>query len=488
MPLVALARLIAADPPQARRRGAAFGWGLLAGVVFFAPLVSWVGRFGTLPWVLLSVVQGAFVGLYMWGLSGWGERRGRTVWAVVWWIALEALRSQLPLGGFPWGVLGATQHDGGMLLGAARTGGVLAVSAACAAVAVATEAALRCVAARRARGLWRPAAAVAAVGVLAAAMGVPRPAPTGAVLDVAAVQGNDLELAPIADRGDEGRVVAVVDRMVDATRRLAGAPAPDLVVWPENALDADPREVEVLGAAVREAITLAGGAPLLAGALLDGPRDGTFLNTMALFDPELVDIYTKRRLVPFGEYVPWRSVLGDFGPLRQIPSDGVPGDGPRVLSVAGALVGPITCYESVFSELVGDQVRAGAQLLVVSTNNASFGRTPASRQHLAFSQVRAVETGRWVLHAGISGLSGVVSPDAEVTQRTELFEQAVVRARLPLVEGLTPATRAGAWPERAVLVVAAAGLLSLGLNRRRARAASAQAATAQVPTGAAQDA
>lgn len=97
-------------------------------------------------------------------------------------------------------------------------------------------------------------------------------------------------------------------------------------------------------------------------------------------------MYVKRVLVPFGEYVPWRGQPGRLPPLQAIPRDGISGPGPQVFNIDGVPVGPVTCYESIFPGLVRDQVRAGAQVLVVSTNTASFGRTPASRQHLAFSQ------------------------------------------------------------------------------------------------------
>jgi len=308
------------------------------------------------------------------------------------------------------------------------------------------------------------------VGLCVVVGGSP-PEPTGKTIDIAAVQGNTLELPPVVDRDDLERVEAVAELQLAATRLLdeAAEGPPAVAVWPENALDADPRSDPELGAAVAEALRILEGGSLLAGVLLDGQDEGTFLNTIAQFDAsgQIVDVYEKRKLVPFGEYVPWRSVLGDFPPLRAIANDGMPGTEPGVFEVAGARIGPVTCFESIFPNIVHSQVRAGADVLVVTTNNASFGRTPASAQHLTFSQLRAVETGRWVLHAGISGISAVVDPRGRITERTELFEQAIVRADLPLIEARTLATRVGDWPGRIALAASALGIAALLVTRRR---------------------
>ncbi|MBA3619235.1 MAG: apolipoprotein N-acyltransferase, partial [Acidothermales bacterium] len=298
------------------------------------------------------------------------------------------------------------------------------------------------------------------------------PPPDGRRVDIAAVQGNDIESSVAAGvtRESTQRIVDVASAMLDATRPLAKDP-PEVVVWPENSLDADPREDPVLADRVRRTQRLLGdGTALLAGTSLAGPRPATFYNAVVEFGPgaTIADAYRKRRLVPFGEYVPWRALLGGFPPLRVITTDGVPGPGPRVLEAGGARIGPVTCYENVFPGLVRDQVRAGAEVLVVSTNNASYGRTAMSRQHLAFSQVRAVETGRWVLHAGISGISGVVDPYGDVSQRTELFSEAVVRAELPLVTAPTPYVRAGNVVAVAALA-AGAGIALWPLVDRRSR-------------------
>jgi apolipoprotein N-acyltransferase len=466
VPLLVLARSLR-DADHPARQG--FGWGVVAGLVFFGPLLSWLGRFGLAPWLVLALLEALFVGVFVAVVAAWGERSWRVLVVVVAWVGLEWVRSHVPFGGFPWGGLAYTQHEGGPALAVARVGGAYAVSAVLVVVSVGVEAVVAFSRARSLRGLGLPV--VVAFLVVVGLVLVPEvPAASDRTVDVAAIQGNDVDLPPLVDRADSDRIADIADRMVAVTSRLADDPAgaPDIVVWPENSLDSDPRVDPALTAKVAQAQQSIGGATLLAGALLDGATAQTFRNTIVRFGPggEVVETYDKRILVPFGEYVPWRSVLGGLPPLAAVPTDGVPGDRAFVFNVDGVKVGPVTCYESLFSSLVRDQVRAGAQVLVVSTNNASYGRTPASRQHLAFSQVRAVETGRWVMHAGISGISGVVDPSGRVTHRTELFEQAIVRADLPLVNAPTLYVRTGdvVGPLAAWLLL---GVLVLLVLRRR---------------------
>ena len=467
VPLLLLARDVGA---VARPVRSGLGWGVVAGLVFFLPLLTWIARFGVAPWLLLALMEALSIGAFVAIVASWGVQRGRAVVAVIAWVGLEWLRSIIPLGGFPWGVLAYTQHDGGPVLPVARVLGALGVSAVLVAGAVIIEAVGVALFRRRWGALLRAGACLLAVLLLLIAVPAP-PAPTGATVDMAAVQGNDVELPPFVDRSNTARVLDIAGRMTAVTARLAESPEglPDVVVWPENALDSDPRTTPAVGDKVRQAQALIGDATLLAGALLDGERPSTFRNTIVRFGPgaTIAEVYDKRILVPFGEYVPLRRLLGGLPPLRAIPSDGVIGTEPKVFDVDGAVIGPVTCYESIFGSLVRDQVREGAQVLVVSTNNASFGRTPAAPQHLAFSQVRAVETGRWVLQAGISGISAVIDPEGTATQETELFTQAIVRGELPLVDRQTFFVRAGGviGPLSGLFTLAALGSL---LARRRA--------------------
>ncbi|HUH08832.1 MAG TPA: apolipoprotein N-acyltransferase, partial [Egibacteraceae bacterium] len=429
VPLLLLARAVQADR---RPLLAGFGWGLLAGLAFFGPLLTWIARFGVVPWILLSLILAVFVGVFVAGVAAWGTRPWRSAAAVVLWVALEAVRSSFPLGGFPWGVLGYTQHDGGPLLGVARTLGVLGVSAAAAAIAAGVESLLVHLvgsgAPKRVRAAAPAAAGVALMLGGSFALSASPPPSSGGSIDIAAVQGYDEELPPLSQaRDDQTRIEQVTRRMVEASRELGdGAQRPELTVWPENALDADVRTNQTMRRFVDEALELVD-SPLLAGGQLFDAETDTLRTAMILFEEPSApgEAYVKRRLIPFGEYVPLRRWVDWYPALRHLPRDATPGDIPGVFDVGGAVVGPIACFESIFPEIVHDQVRAGAQVLVVSTNTSSYGRTAASRQHLAFSQLRAVETGRWIMHTGISGISGVVDPEGRVTHQTELYERAI---------------------------------------------------------------
>lgn len=483
VPLLALARDVGRGPRPVR---AGFGWGVLAGAVFFTSLLYWIAHVETVALPLLVATQAVTVGAFVAGLAAWGERPWRPAAAVVWWVALEAARSTGPWGGFPWGGLGYTQHDGGMLLPLARTLGVFGVSLACALVAVCVEEAV----ARVRRALADPnradagigeavfdAARVPLIGVLviltaAVVIGGDPPADTGRRLDVAAVQGNDIADTRSLTRS---RVLSVAERMVGLTEQLADEDSPDVVVWPENALDEDVRAGgnPELASLVRRALRSLDGTPLLTGVLLEAPDPGSMFNTMAQLDADgqIVDVYAKRSLVPFGEFVPLREYLGWFPPLERA-GDFSAGDRPGVFTVDGARIGTVICFENNFPRLTRSQVREGAQVLVVSTNNASFGRSPASSQHVAFSQLRAVESGRWVLHAGLSGISAVIDPQGRIHERTGLFEQAVLRADLPLVDGDTAFTRVGDVVGPLAMLLGAAGVVGLavaGWRRRRDR-------------------
>ncbi|MFN2544061.1 MAG: apolipoprotein N-acyltransferase, partial [Actinomycetota bacterium] len=258
---------------------------------------------------------------------------------------------------------------------------------------------------------------------------------------------------------------------VRLTFELADGNRPDLVVWPENALDVDPLH----HAALRESITgviQAVNAPLMAGAVVRG-RDGRYRNQLLYYSSSgrVVGRYSKMHLVPFAEYVPYRPVLGWVQSLRTVHRELVPGDGIRLFDVHGVAVGTPICFENTFPGLVRRFVNAGAGILVVTTNDSSFGTSPASREHVIMSELRAVENGRWVVQAAVSGISAIIDPHGNVLKRTPMFSPAILRARVPSSTATTFYTRTGDWFPWLAGAVAASILVALLLKRRRSTTA-----------------
>jgi apolipoprotein N-acyltransferase len=288
-----------------------------------------------------------------------------------------------------------------------------------------------------------------------AAVTLPDLQPTGR-LRVAMVQGNDHNRDPTAQE--------IRDRYITRNHlRLAGdiRQPVDLVVLPESSLDADPRQDSGLDIAL-SGLAAARHADLLAGGNTPAP-EGRLYNTVFHYRPEPVgpgdltgrtaELYSKRHLVPFGEYVPWRAALSFIEELQQVPTDYEPGPGPTTFAIGDHRVGALVCFESAFPALARQYARRGADALVVATNNRSYRRSANSAQHLAMGQFRAAETGRPLLQAAISGITAVVDHTGRVQAQTRLFEPTVLVGEVATYEGRTPYTVAGEW------VVAASGVL-----------------------------
>lgn len=435
--------------------------GLVYGVAYFGALLYWILLFGELGYLALVLASAVFVAAFgALGPAVWRPEHPvrSTVGLAALWTLLEWVRGSFPLGGFAWGQLGSTQVDAPALPLASVTG-VWGLS-----FLVVLVAGLLLVALER----WgsEPARAVGALGAAAvlavAPMAIPVPAPGGREVEVAAIQ---VDVSAVSHLGGATEDRAVASLNVDRHRTLAADP-PDLVVWGEGSLDpgalADPVTLRSVSDVVAEA-----GAPTISGAVVDEP-DGAQHTSVLVFDGDggVVDRYDKTRLVPFGEYVPFRGVLERFvDAVNQIPVDRVPGAEVRPVAIAGLPpIGTPICYENSYPGINRSLVRDGAAFLVLTINNASYERTAASEQHLAMSRLRAVENGRWVVHAAISGISAVVDPDGNVVDRRELFEPAVMRHTIRASSRTTLYTRLGDWVPWASLVVTA-GLLALPRRR-----------------------
>lgn len=531
---VGVALLFAALRRDGRRAaGWNFLVGLVAGLTFWLPHIWWANfATDTVPWVALSVLEtlflAAFGSLWTWARRwGWVRRHAgaqAAVFAVV-FVAVEQWRSEIPFGGFPWGRL-AWAMAGAPTGRAAWLGGTTLVSLLVAAAGVLLALAVG----RLLRTPWRDArrrarsAASAAVLVLAAAVLVTAPlllplahdpgtrevtdaedpgragtvvdAGTGTaeagVLRAGAVQGNVSEpgegsfanRAEVLNNHLEG-TYAIADEQASGAFGDQPGDAVDVVLWPENGSDLDPQTTPEVGVAIDDAAQ-AVGAPILVGAQ-EWPDTGGRYNVALLWEPGkgVTQRYAKQHPAPFGEYIPIRSFVRLFSAqVDRVTTDMIPGTEPAVvdLPVDGAAIGrgtgpttvpmaTVICFEVAYDEIIRDAVRRGAQVLVVPTNNASFGYTAESTQQLAMTRLQAITTGRAAVQVSTVGVSGVVAPDGTLVARTQLFTADHWVADLPLRTELTPAVRAGYWPGwgvgAAAVVLVVGGIVSAVRARRR---------------------
>ena len=456
------------------------GWqgallGLVSGLSCFLPLLSWSGIYvGALPWIALAVLESCYVALLGLACALLQRRRSldgfvrvRPMVVALAWVAQELLRDNTPFGGFPWGRLAFSQADS-PLAGLAALGGAPAVTFG---VALAGG----CLAAGVARlisggqpagrsGIPRDVVVcrlvsaaptlLCAVALMSLPVLVPRPV-DGPTARFMAVQGNVPR--PGLDFNAERR--AVLDNHARETLKAAGEVKageqhqPDLVVWPENASDIDPLRNPDAAVVINGAVD-AIHAPLILGAVLQGPRPYVSnASLMYLPGQGVTARYIKQHPVPFAEYMPYRSFFRHFSDkVDLISSDFKAGTGPGVFRVpardGGTIsAGAIICFEVAYDGLMRDTVDHGANVLLVQTNNATFGFTDESVQQLAISRIRAIEHGRSIVHISTVGVSAMITPDGTAHQRTTLFTSAVLAADLPLRTNRTIADRVGAWPE-----------------------------------------
>ena len=462
---------------------ASFVGGLVFGVAFFFPLLSWVLNVWWFAYVALALGSAVILAALavaqrlLLRLPGW------PVAVAGWWVGLEALRDRFPFGGFPWGRLAMSQAaapDAGWAAvgGAPVLSFVVALVGATLAWLILSAWAGRGAESPAPRRLGLPSLAVPALAVVAAA-GL---AAAGAVLpvdptagaqtaEVAAVQGNVPRARNLPEQLNDTEVTLNHTR---ATRQLAAQvkagrkPAPDLVIWPENSTDLDPFENPAIFQQITSAVRTIG-RPVLVGEVLNNPQRNVGQLWLPGRGPAAK--YAKRQLVPFGEYIPWRGLISHLTSLPSLqPVNFTAGHSAVVFRTGPIRLGDVICYEIGFDRLVRSEVTAGANLLAMQTNDADFeidGQTGESEQQLAMARIRAVESDRSVVVASTTGVSAIVAPDGHLITHSGTWQQAVLEARVPLVTHRTWADDAGAWPEWAIVGLTALALLAAVAGYRR---------------------
>ncbi|OSC41932.1 apolipoprotein N-acyltransferase [Mycobacterium decipiens] len=436
-------------------------------------LRAWAGGGGfvliTQYWLATSI--GPMLVLFAAGLGvlwlpwGWMAQRllsvpvttGRAVAALVMlpsaWVAAEAMRSWPSLGG-PWALLGASQWNQPVTLASASLGGVWLTSF----LLVATNTAVACViVCPELRGrLVALGCAVACAG-LGPAWHLLGPVPAGGpTVRVALVQIG--EIADSAARLAAGEAITAA----------VAAQRPDLVIWGESSVGQDLTSHPEVLARLAE---LSGrvGADLLVNVDAPAPSGGIYKSAVLIGPHGAVGSYRKTRLVPFGEYVPLRPLLGWVTRFSKAAAqDRQRGTGPVVLSVNSLDIGPLVSYETTFPDLARREARLGAALLVYQSSTSTFQGSWAQPQLAAQPAVRAVEVGLPAVHVGLSGDSSAFDARGRrLVWCPSDFSGATV-VNVALGSNVTLYQRLGDWVPVTALVVLGAGLAVL-LRRRFAR-------------------
>ncbi|MFA7387144.1 MAG: apolipoprotein N-acyltransferase [Thiohalobacteraceae bacterium] len=452
--------------------GTAWRVGMLFGLGMFGVGVNWIyisiHYFGHSPlpaaigvMLLLVLFLSLFPAALAWlcarlGIRGRVSRHESAIWLLflpAGWTLLEWLRSWL-FTGFPWLNIGYTQIDAPLagyapLLGVYGVGWLVVLSAGLIAWGLRGAARARWLAPVLLVALWSGGEALQRVQWAQ---------PSGPPLRVSLVQGN----IPQDDKWEPDQQRATLEKYLGLTRAEwypQDRPKSDLVIWPETAVPAFYHQVEEDFLAPLSAEARRVGSDLLTGIpVLDRDKWEYYNAVIGLGAEE--GAYYKHHLVPFGEYLPLRSLFGSLLQVMPLPVADFSSGGldQPLLEAAGYPVGVSICYEIVFGEEMITQLPQAAFLVNVS-NDAWFGESLAPHQHLEMARMRALETGRFLLRATNTGISAIIGPDGKLRERGPQFETLVVRGEIEPRSGATPYVRWGNWP----VVIAATLVIALSL-------------------------
>ncbi|MFJ8822316.1 apolipoprotein N-acyltransferase [Streptomyces sp. NPDC102467] len=466
------------------RRAALDGW--LGGLGFMLAVHHWLlpslNVFTVLIAALLGVLWapwGLLLRRLLHGVPSPGRAAAALVAVPSGWLMVELVRSWQGLGG-PWGLLGSSQWQVVPALRLASVGGVWLVSLLV--VTVNTGITVLLVA----RGARAPAVAglVATVAVTGAAWAwAPRPQTDGQ-LRVAVVQPG------VIDGADSG--TRRFDREEALTRQLAGRDV-GLVVWGESSVGFDLAERPDLARRIA-ALSRAVDADVLVNVDARRPASGTGPQGQGIYKSSVLvgpdgptgERYDKMRLVPFGEYVPARSLLGWATSVgKAAGEDRMRGTRQVVMDVRHGnrdlRVGPLVCFESAFPDMTRSLTRDGARLLLAQSSTSTFQHSWAPEQHASLAAMRAAETGRPMVHATLTGVSAVYGPNGERAGAWLPTSASAARVyEVPTAHGSTLYVRFGDWPVHAAVTILAVLAAAEAARLLRRRTAASEAPPAHV--------
>ena len=439
------------SPVGSRRR---FFLGLAFGAALYGPSLFWMTQFSIPGAVIAVAVEAAITALCICVFAT------GTAMLPIALVAAEVLRERWPFGGAPIGGIDLGQA-GGPLAGLAAIGGRLAVvgAVACIGTALASLIGNRGPRLRRSGGLAFVGAS--SVALLLAACGPIGTHIAGTPLTVAIVQGG----GPTGRRAAPALALAAYQAQIAATAGVRQAV--DLIVWPEDVVD----RVRLAGHDQEVDLALSSIAAHHRATLVTGEVEPEgplrFRNALVAYGPtgDPVDRYEKIKRVPFGEYFPFRRLLVDLG-VNLPKRDAIAGAGPSILHTASGPIAVAVSYEGFFAGRIRSGVRAGGRIVVVATNASSYRSGQVPTQQIAAAQLRARESGRWVVQVAPTGYSALIDPTGHVRWRGPLRDRVVRVVQVPRRTGLTPYGRFGDLP---VIVLCAAVVLGWWVRAGRWR-------------------
>jgi apolipoprotein N-acyltransferase len=422
-----------------KRTSAPFITAFVFGIGWFLPAMAWMW-FLTAPGYLIVVVLFASVhGLAARAAAFFPEEKTHTAALIVFHSLAETLRLSLPFGGVPLATLAIAYADS-PLAHLAPWFGVIGISTVVFWISMSQ------------RRLRLALVLVVLIGIASRWDGT---SDTGRTVHLTAIQGG----------GEQGTHAINTDprdvflRHLALTKSLRPDTTRDAVVWPENVINVsadglffDSREYTELLAEARRL-----DVPFVVG-ITESAGDDAFTNAQVVIDPEsgITSRYDKVRRVPFGEYMPMRSLLNSLGaPTHLVPRDARSGDARGWVEINDDRAAVAISWEVFFGGRVNEGVSDGAGYIINPTNGSSYTWTILQTQQVASSRLRAQEQGRWLLQISPTGFSGFFGPDGHVYDRTKVSEAAIIDHTIPVRTGRTLYSHLGNGVYIALLIAGA---------------------------------
>ena len=384
-------------------------------LTFNLVLLHWTSTYvGSVPWVILAV------GLTLFYLPLVAVKRLGIAFFPLIFIVMEEVRNRFPFQGFGWARIAYSQADAPYAKIAAY-GGAVALSA----ITVLAGLVIFYLSQKQLRIL-----VLFPIVIVAIPINVQMNQTTQAFL----IQGNVPKLG--LDFNSRAKEV-FFNHVKETDIALKENKKVDFILWPENSVDVDPfRNPEVFEALNRYRV------PLIVGAIVGRADD--ILNTSILWTKEVQNVYIKQHLTPFGEYIPLRSLASKISPFVDDVRDFSPGSESTVFTVAKAKIAPVICYELLDDDIL-EKAAKSSNLLVVQTNNATFGDSAQSAQQLQITRIRAIEHSRNILSVSTTGYSAVIDYKGKVLQKSDMASAQHLYAEVGVISSVSPRDRYGDW-------------------------------------------